>query len=106
MRPFWPEETVFRRLVLDVEQEQCEVCGSNLHVCDHRKHCFYTLQEPVEMICRLAHCANRDCPARSKTLSPLAEQVLVLPRSIFGWDVFCWIGHRRFNRHWSIPQIQ
>jgi hypothetical protein len=22
------------------------------------------------------------------------------------WDVFCWIGHRRFARHWSIPQIR
>ncbi|GAH54126.1 unnamed protein product, partial [marine sediment metagenome] len=22
-----------------------------------------------------------------------------------GWDVFCWIGHRRFARHWAIPQI-
>ena len=22
------------------------------------------------------------------------------------WDVFCWIGHRRFSRHWSIPQIR
>jgi hypothetical protein len=23
-----------------------------------------------------------------------------------GWDVFCGIGHRRFSRHWSIPQIR
>jgi hypothetical protein len=23
-----------------------------------------------------------------------------------GWDVFCWIGHRRFSRHWSITLIQ
>jgi hypothetical protein len=29
-----------------------------------------------------------------------------LPRSIIGWDVFCWIGHRRFARHWSVPQIR
>jgi len=21
------------------------------------------------------------------------------------WDVFAWIGHRRFGRHWSVPQI-
>jgi hypothetical protein len=21
------------------------------------------------------------------------------------WDVFAWIGHRRFARHWSVPQI-
>ena len=23
-----------------------------------------------------------------------------------GWDVFCWIGQRRFSRHWSVPQIR
>jgi hypothetical protein len=27
------------------------------------------------------------------------------PRLTVGWDVFAWIGHRRFARHWSIPQI-
>ena len=27
-------------------------------------------------------------------------------RLAIGWDVFCWIGHRRFARHWSIPQIR
>ncbi len=106
MRPSWPANTVFSKLVLNVEQDRCEQCGSALHVCDHRQHRFYTLKEPVEMVCRLAHCGDRDCPARSKTLSPQAEQSLVLPRSIFGWDVFCWVGHRRFKRHWSIPQIQ
>lgn len=106
MRPAWPDNTAFRRLVLDVEQNHCEQCRGNLHVCDHRFHRFYTLQQPLELVCRLAHCSNRACPARAQTLSPQAEQSLVLPRCIFGWDVFCWIGHRRFKRHWSIPQIQ
>ncbi|RPI77690.1 MAG: hypothetical protein EHM42_13595, partial [Planctomycetaceae bacterium] len=27
------------------------------------------------------------------------------PRLTVGWDVFAWIGHRRFARHWSVPQI-
>ena len=22
------------------------------------------------------------------------------------WDVFAWMGHRRFARHWSVPQIR
>ena len=30
---------------------------------------------------------------------------MCLPRCILGWDVFCWIGHRRFSRHWSVPRI-
>jgi hypothetical protein len=27
------------------------------------------------------------------------------PRLAVGWDVFAWVGHRRFARHWSVPQI-
>jgi hypothetical protein len=29
-----------------------------------------------------------------------------LPGWLIGWDVFCFIGHRRFARHWSVPQIR
>jgi hypothetical protein len=27
------------------------------------------------------------------------------PRLAVAWDVFAWIGHRRFARHWSVPQV-
>jgi len=30
LRPAWPEDTVFRRLVLDVESDSCEHCGATL----------------------------------------------------------------------------
>ena len=29
-----------------------------------------------------------------------------MPRWSIGWDVFCWLGHRRFARHWSVPQLR
>jgi len=106
MRPSWPEDTVFRRLVLDVQCDHCEQCGAALHVCDHRFHRIYTLQGPVELVCRLAHCSDRVCPLRCETLSPAAELSLTLPWWLLGWDVFCWMGHRRFARHWSVPQIE
>ena len=106
MRTPWPEDTAFRRLVLDVESESCEQCGAVLHVCDHRFHHIHTLQGPVELVCRLAHCSDRLCPLRCETLSPAAELSLTLPWWTIGWDVFCWMGLRRFARHWSVPQIQ
>jgi hypothetical protein len=106
MRPPWPEDTVFSRLVLDVESDTCEHCGAALHICDHRFHRIHTLQGPVELVCRLAHCSDRLCPLRSETLSPAAELSLTLPWWLVGWDVFCWMGHRRFARHWSVPQIE
>jgi len=32
--------------------------------------------------------------------------ILTMPRWVIGWDVFCWLGHRRFARHWSVPQMR
>jgi hypothetical protein len=31
---------------------------------------------------------------------------IALPGWRIAWDVFCFIGHRRFARHWSVPQIR
>lgn len=102
----WPAETAFTRRVLTVESAGCSQCGSRLHVCDHRFHRILTFEGPVEIVCKLAHCPAADCPAHSHTLSPLAEAQLTLPRWVIGWDVFCWLGHRRFARHWSVPQLR
>jgi hypothetical protein len=106
MRHRWPVNTPFSRVVLEVEQEACATCGQSLHVCDHRRHRIFTLQGPVELVCKLAHCGDRTCAGRRKTLSPYAETTLTLPWWLIGWDVFCWMGHRRFSRHWSVPQIR
>jgi hypothetical protein len=106
MRFRWPEGTIFTRLVLDVEQDRCSHCGSRLHICDHRIRHIYTLEGPLELCCRLAHCSDPTCPLRCRTLCSTAERSLALPGWLIGWDVFCFIGHRRFARHWSVPQIR
>ena len=106
MRHRWPEDTQFTRVVLEVEDNVCAVCGAALHICDHRRHRIFTLQGPVEVVCKLAHCSDRQCAAHAKTRSPYAETTLTLPWWLIGWDVFCWMGHRRFARHWSVPQIR
>jgi hypothetical protein len=66
-----------------------------MHICDHRTRRFHTLQGPVELTCRLDHCPDPDCPGHTKTKSPELEIALALPQWAIGWDVFCWIGHRR-----------
>jgi hypothetical protein len=106
MRYRWPENTEFTQVVLSVEQEVCSVCQRHLHVCDHRFHRIHSLQGPLELVCKLAHCPDPSCAAHSSTLSPLAETQVTLPWWLIGWDVFCWLGFRRFTRHWSIPQLQ
>jgi hypothetical protein len=106
MRYRWPENTQFTQVVLSVEQEVCSLCQRNLHVCDHRFHPILSLQGPLQLLCKLAHCPDPCCAAHCRTLSPLLEAQLTLPYWLIGWDVFCWLGFRRFTRHWSIPQLQ
>jgi MULE transposase domain len=106
MRYRWPADTQFTQVVLSVEQQLCSLCQRHLHVCDHRFHPILSLQGPLRLVCKLAHCPDPGCPAHGHTLSPLAETQLTLPYWLIGWDVFCWLGFRRFTRHWSIPQLQ
>ena len=102
----WPADTDFRLWELDMLDRDCASCRRMMHICDHRYRHFYTLEGPVELVCKLNHCPNPDCPGHAKTKSPEMEATIALPAWAIGWDVFCWIGHRRFSRHWSIPQIR
>ncbi|MGZ3472818.1 MAG: hypothetical protein ACXVA6_22915, partial [Isosphaeraceae bacterium] len=89
----------------DVLDRDCAFCGRMMHICDHRYRRFFTLEGPVKLVCKLNHCPDPACPGHAKTKSPEMEVSIALPAWAIGWDVFCWIGHRRFSRHWSIPQI-
>lgn len=102
----WLDDSALVRVFLDVDDRECRHCGARMHVCDHRRHRIETLEGPRMIVCRLVKCIDRTCPGNHRTVSPEAEAAICLPRSIFGWDVFCWIGHRRFSRHWSVPQIR
>src|SRR5450755_1908008 len=102
----WPKDTDFALLELDVLDRDCPVCGRMMYVCDHRYRRFHTLEGPVELVCKLNHCPDPHCAGHARTKSPELEVAIALPKWAIGWDVPCWIGHRRCSRHWSITQIQ
>ena len=102
----WPADTDFALWELDVLDRNCPVCGRMMHICDHRYRRFHTLDCPVQLICKLNHCPDRACPGHAKTKSPEHEITLALPQMAIGWDVLCWIGHRRCSRHMAISLIQ
>ena len=72
-----------------------------MYVCDHRYRRVHTLRGPVQLVCKLNHCPDPRCSGHARTKKPIA-----LPKWAIGWDVLCWIGHRRCSRHWPISQIQ
>jgi hypothetical protein len=102
----WPADTDFSLWELDVLDRNCPVCGRMMHICDHRHRRFHTLDGPVQLVCKLNHCPDPACPGHAKTKSPELEITLALPQVAIGWDVFCWIGHRRCSRHMAISLIQ
>lgn len=102
----WPGDTDFAFWELDVLERDCPACGRMMHICDHRYRRLHTLEGPVQLVCKLNHCPDRDCPGHAKTKSPEQEASIAPPSWAIGWDVFCWIGHRRCSRHMSIPLIQ
>jgi hypothetical protein len=102
----WPADTIFHPLTLEVEERSCWQCAQPLTICCHRQRRFFTGNGPVQLLSKLRHCSNPACPGHALTLSPEEETALVMPYWVLAWDVFCWLGHRRFARHWSVPQIR
>ena len=102
----WPKDLAWTRVELEVENPWCDRCGHRMYVCDHRHHRIFTLDGPQHLVCKLVRCSNNKCANRQRTFSPERESALTMPRWLIGWDVFCWLGHRRFARHWSVPQIR
>src|ERR1022692_1063374 len=102
----WPKDLVWTEMVLEVENPWCGECGHRMHVAAHRQHRIYTLEGPRHLVCKLVHCPDPACPNHYRRFSPEQELTLTMPRWLIGWDVFCWLGHRRFARHWSVPQLR
>src|SRR2546430_12699293 len=102
----WLQDAAFTRIALEVEDRWCRTCVRPLTVCDHRHRRLLTLHGPVHVVCKLAHCPEGVCPAHTRTVSPEAETTLAMPWWVLGWDVVCWLGQRRFARHWAVGQIR
>lgn len=102
----WPAETEFRKIVLKAEDNGCRICGSALIIRSVRIHRIYSLEGPIQLVCKLSCCSNRDCGERKKLISPRSEIPISMPRWRISWDLLLWMGFRRYKRHWSVPQIQ
>jgi hypothetical protein len=102
----WPADTDFALWELDVLDRNCPACGRMMHICDHRHRRLHTLDGPVQLICKLSHCPDPACPGHKKTKGPEAEATIALPQMAIGWDVLCWVGHRRCSRHMAVSTIR
>ncbi len=75
-----------------------------MHIRCERSRNIHMLEGPVRLIVKLLQCRNEECDT-ARTFAPEEEAEYAMPRWGIGWDVFCWMGQRRFSRHWSVRQI-
>ena len=101
----WPHDTAFTTVTLDVEDPLCPACTTGMHICDHRIHKVWSFRGPLRLVNRLRRCPEPQCPAHHRTFRSHAEDRITMPWWVTDWEVFTWIGHRRFARHWWVPQI-
>lgn len=101
-----PKDGAWTEVVLAHEEPLCSICGRRLHVKRLRRRLVYTLKGPVCYVVPMIHCSDKGCPNHNRRFGPAQELTLAMPRWLIGWDVFCWLGHRRFARHWSVPQLR
>jgi hypothetical protein len=102
----WPAGTAFKGMTLEVEDCWGPVCDRSMYVCAHRSPHRWPLEGPTQVVNRLVRCPDASCASRGRTCSPEAAWSLSMPRWCRGWEVLCWLGHRRFARHWSVPQLR
>ena len=100
-----PKDAAWTEVVLEPHDPSCCACGRRMHVKQHRHRRIHTLEGSVHFVLKLLHCPDKACPNHHRRFGPEQELTLALPRWLIGWDVFCWLGHRRFARHWSVPQL-
>ena len=88
------------------EDRRCSDCREYTHIYEHRDRRLYLLTGAIHLVSKIAHCMDTRCPGHQEVIESAAEMRLAPPFWTIGWDVFAWMGHRRFARSWSVPQIR
>jgi hypothetical protein len=105
----WDPAITFHEVVLepDMDDRPCAYCRRFTHIYENRDRRLYLLRTgATHLVSKIAHCMDKECPGHKEVVESPAEMSLAPPFWTIGWDVFAWMGHRRFARSWSVPQIR
>lgn len=102
----WSAQLHFQELILPVPEQLCPHCGRMLGVRKARRRFIYRFAGPHKLVCPLVCCPDKHCPGHQALVGPDTEHLIALPRWRIDWDVFLWMGFRRFKRHWDVPQLR
>lgn len=104
----WPAGVEFKPITLAPEAEErvCAHCNGFTYVSDHKHRHLHSLQGPLHIVSKVVCCPDKGCVGHAVKLASAEEMSFAPPRWAVNWDLFAWMGHRRFARHWSVPQIR
>jgi hypothetical protein len=99
-RIHWPEGTKFKLVTVEPEPADrlCEHCGRFTWVADHNHRYVRSLDGPLHVVTKLCRCPDRGCPGHAIKRGSDREMSIAPPFWTVSWDLFAWMGHRRFSR--------
>lgn len=100
----WPVSGV-SQLTVWAKGTVCLGCECQGALTDTRFRLLRDLLGPVRASVPIRHCNTPDCEGAGTRIGRELEMALSPPHWSVTWSLFAWMGHRRFCRHWSVPQI-
>lgn len=101
----WPAASRFSTVTLPVLDRACLYCDQFTYVQDYKQRRLYTLERPLRVVSQMTICDDSGCPGHHELMTAEEETLLSPPLWILAWDVFAHLGHARFARHQSVPEL-
>jgi hypothetical protein len=101
----FPANVDFAAMNVVADDRECEHCGGFLYVRETKHRYVWSSSGAAHLVVRVLCCPDRSCVGFRVAVGQEAEMAVALPYWSVTWEVFAWMGHRRFSRHWSVPQI-
>lgn len=102
----WPDDESVLHVNAGVEDARCIGCEQRGTADDLRRRKLRSLQGLMRLEVQIRVCSEPSCPEFGKRLGAGVEYAFAPPHWTVTWDLFAWMGQRRFARDWSIPQIR
>jgi hypothetical protein len=101
-----PKEVGVIVLAPEAQDRPCGFCGGPTRIFETRKRWLKTLDGAKQAWIPVVGCRDEGCEGHGKRQMTPEGLRLAPPHWTVDWELFAWMGHRRFARHWSVPQIR
>lgn len=106
-RTHWSKNVTNLVIKLEPEERDCVYCGRYRRACDIRHRTLKTLgRQPLHLVSTVARCPDVQCPGHWESVWSSQEDLLAPPYWTITFTLFAWMGHRKYARHWNVPQIR